>query len=302
MKNKRKISDEALEQMLSNYYSRTSERAFKIREKRRTSAKSTFLKTAAVGMCTVAVLTVLVLPNDGLFKKDEDTDIYTVSSSAENKFTINAYAAEATDLGVNFRINTDEEYNLFGATMPRTEVLYFLDDGNETLLEGDELDAYIESGETQYNGCDVIAQEDIALTIGCIIIDVQGQNLDHYDVTTESGDVFGNVDGDYLDMGKAIYDIPYDEENPHNVLLEWMPSDEIYRKEIFGETGDETISIENCQKHLAAAEEKLKTAEDYTRMFGDTVTINVYYKDGTSEVMTAVITLDENGYYSVDYR
>lgn len=301
MKNKRRISDEALEQMLGNYCSRTPERIFEFKEGRRTSVKSTFLKAAVVGVCAAAALTVIVLPEDAFFKRNGDTDTSAVSTSVENKLIVNASAAEATSVGVDFKINTDEEYQLLGATVPGTETLYFLDDGNGTPLEGDELNAYIESGEAQYNGYDVITQEDVAISYGCIIIDVQGQNLDHYDVTTESGDVFVKASKDYFEMGKAIYNIPYDEDNPHNILLEWVPSSEIYHREIFDETGDGTVTIENCQKRLAAVEEKLQTADDYTRMFGDTVTIIAYYKDGTSEVMTAVITLDENGSYQVEY-
>ena len=42
---------------------------------------------------------------------------------------------------------------------------------------------------------------------------------------------------------------------------------------------------------------RLKTADDYTKYFGDTLTITATYHNKTTETIRAVITLDKNGSY-----
>lgn len=240
--------------------------------------------------------------SDGNTNNEVNTDNLNDQISAkptdnQNSFTITAYNHEnGMDPGI--KIHSDGIYELMGGVELSIQKRYFLDDGNDTLLEGDELDAYIESGETQYNGYNVIVQEDPELTQGCIIIDVQGKNIDHYSVTAGNGDIFSN---DII-----LYDlenIPYDEFKSHNSILEWCSSAQIYFQEIRnGKTTYDKVTVKDCQERMEAVKEKLQTADDYTGMFGDTITITAYYKDGSSETKTAVITLDENGNYYLDVR
>lgn len=240
--------------------------------------------------------------SDGNTNNEVNTDNLNDQISAnptdnQNSFTITAYNHEnGMDPGI--KIHSDGIYELMGGVELSIEKRYFLDDGNDTLLEGDELDAYIESGETQYNGYNVIVQEDPELTQGCIIIDVQGKNIDHYSVTAGNGNIFSN------DL--VLFDpenIPYDEFKSHNSILEWCSSAQIYFQEIRnGKTTYDKVTVKDCQERMEAVKEKLQTADDYTGMFGDTITITAYYKDGSSETKTAVITLDENGNYYLDVR
>lgn len=87
--------------------------------------------------------------------------------------------------------------------------------------------------------------------------------------------------------------------------VQWMPNCEKFDLEIREKTGVDTsqvqLNISDSKKVSDAVDTLLKTESDYNKYFSDRVTVIIHYKDSTEETTTTEITLDENGYFLVNY-
>ncbi len=324
MNDRKRISDDNLEEMLKNYCSRKPDRVFELRKDNKTMKRNTIFKVATAGVCAAAVLTVGLFSNHIPFSMGDDTA--SAIQQLENSLTINACAVEAGNMDVDF---TTFAENGLGGVKTGTTTLYFLDDEEKTMLEGEQLNEYLSAGQAQYNGYDVLTKEDMGIETYVVAINISGNNIESYSIESQKGDLFfydrskedvyfsietaEAPDEDttclwsceydlYLDKERItkLENIPYDAVNKDNVLLEWSPSWIDFFNDLCELTG-EGVTYENCDLRIAAANELLQTAEDYTKYFGDTLTLTVNYEDGTSVTREVVITLDDEGQYHLNY-
>lgn len=160
------------------------------------------------------------------------------------------------------------------------------------------------------------------ISINRVGIRVSGKEVTSYTVSAQNGELISvNTEmyekhlndssisaDDYFRKGSVIDNVPFDYTDPNANRVDWLPGDEKLCadvEQITGLTYDELSdydSEETQQKVKRAMAELLKNGDDYTKYFGDTVTVTVYYSDGTSESCFVVITVDDDGFYNFAYE
>lgn len=181
----------------------------------------------------------------------------------------------------------------------------------------------------EHNGIVAIYDDDlpgIAITpdtfdiaVSRLEIRVSGKEVTSYTVSAEKGELI-SVDtemfekhlddssisaDDYFRKGSVIDNVSFDYTNPNANRVDWLPG---YEKlcadveRITSLTYDELSDYDSEETQQKAMAELLKNGDDYTKYFGDTVTVTVYYSDGTSESCSVVITVDDEGFYHVAYE
>ncbi len=124
-----------------------------------------------------------------------------------------------------------------------------------------------------------------------ISLSIVGDDIKSYVVTcTENGTVY-NSGSDNLNNRKTNY--------KGNESINWIPNCEKLSRSIKADMTMYPSTISNdrlLKKELSSA---LRTADDYTTYFGDTLRITARYKNNSTETLKAVITLDEKGSYYI---
>ena len=243
MKDSKKISEDSLEEMLTNYCNRKPERVFELREEKGFMKANSFFKTAAVGVCAVAVLAV------GLFS---DVMPFNLGGKAsDNSFTINACATEFGNMNVELSKMTDikdHSDGYGGVTIESQKLFFFLDNEEKTLLSNNEVleflmsagaesewngekysfdktevKALLESEDVKYKGYNVLMESEYVVDSSCVAINVTGNNIKSFDVTSHTGilllynkltgtfrvgnEVYKDTDGDGNYSGEAVFPI-----------------------------------------------------------------------------------------------
>ena len=154
-------------------------------------------------------------------------------------------------------------------------------------------------------------------------INVSGDNISSIDLSCQDGKFTvvdteamakyknsGN-DGDvdkYFKKDKEIKGIQYKDGsgNDDNAIdISWLPSDDRFNAEIMKTEGMDEIDythMDDVVKVSEATDKLLQSAEDYNSYFGDTLTVTVHYKDGTSESADIEVSYDDNGGFLVSYK
>ena len=305
-----KFTDETIDKMLNNYFSRKPSVTFSAdfeKEKRSVfDMKANFIFRAAAVCACFAVLGV------GIFSAvhgqkvnnspEQIADNGDSESSECNAFVLTAYAADIDTQG-NWNTSMksfprrEKGIGEFGGVYYSEENIYFLDDNpddnEKSSLISEALDRYLASGESKWNGYDVIKKRDTSFEFYGINLNIDGENILTYDVECESGEVFCYSDANY----DETINLPFDGEH----FVEWMADIEKIEKEVFLEIEGGMVTAGTVDRRVEAAEKALQTAEDYTYYFGDTLTVTAHFKDGTAQRKHIYITLDSEGNYIINY-
>jgi hypothetical protein len=124
-----------------------------------------------------------------------------------------------------------------------------------------------------------------------ICLSLTGDNVKNYTVSCTSNGFVYAQSGEGLKNKKLSFK-SYGKIN-------WIPSCERFTAALGGDLGKIPSTLTADRRAGEKIESLLKTAADYTRYFGDTITITAECSDGSTERVRAVITLDKNGRYYI---
>lgn len=307
MRNKKRISEDRLDEMLKNYCHREPQYIFNVRTEEKVMKRKPTFRYAAACLCVAVLLCggLIALQYTAFNTSTENNP--SSGSKAHNtipSFIVTAYAAENNEFSGTELSGVDTKICPFIPTVMKeySDIEY---NSQGISVSGDNPLEYGESSATLTNICN--------LRLDKITLEISDENIDSFDVSTGNGyfnylnmDAYreyhnseGSDTDKYFKMGTSINDIPYDNENPDNSIVYWFPSSDKLDSEIREITGLEDVSYEYYENAKIVSSEKenlLKTAEDFTKYFGGTITITVHYKDGTTETGKINISFDENGF------
>lgn len=94
---------------------------------------------------------------------------------------------------------------------------------------------------------------------------------------------------DYFKKGQLLKSIPYNSNDENYIFVSWFSDRlEVEASEFFN-MDIAQISDEDFRNYRT---ERLKTDEDFSYYFGDTITVTAHYKDGTRETAVIEVTVD----------
>ena len=132
-----------------------------------------------------------------------------------------------------------------------------------------------------------------ALAIDHIVFEICGEDILNYDINAQNGTVHfhddlyrlseknvndGGTAFDYYVFGNELYDLP---SASKDTFLFWLPSTD--KLEADAPTFEEQCEI-------------LNSAQDYNKYFADTLNVNIYYKDGSTQTVSINISFDSDAY------
>ncbi len=150
-----------------------------------------------------------------------------------------------------------------------------------------------------------IVFEDGMISLEPIWFNMNGENVETFDYKCENGELYYIIpelkeqmqtekdssitQNDYFQKGKKLEYIPYNSEDPNYIFVSWYSYRLDEEASAFFDTDISEISDEDFRNYRT---ERLKSAEDFTRYFGDTITVTAHYKDGKSETAVIEITVE----------
>lgn len=314
MSNK-KLNDEQLENMLRNYCTRSRENAFDVRQKCRSHLyNKKYFKIGVVSLSLALVLSFgifasqfsnIINYNSVNIANNGTTQNVSSENSKEPKgFIVKAFAAEVNDKEPVI-VRNEKTYDSYTFDITkRLETVQFKEDGS--ILTGDDFDYDGELTECQI----------ITFSIQPFYFSVEGDDITSYDISCEKGELHTYIDSlktqmidgdnsisqdDYFKKGKSL-SVVYDSENPDYMQAFWNPGNYLDKK-ILEDTGIDTsteLSDEECKRVSEYKEKHLQNSDDYTEYFGDTISITVHYKDGTTEQAQIEISIDYKSYDDIE--
>lgn len=94
---------------------------------------------------------------------------------------------------------------------------------------------------------------------------------------------------DYFQKGKSLENIPYNSDKPSYIFVSWYSYRLDEEASAFFDMDIAEISDENFRTYR---KEHLKTNDDFNYYFGDTITVTAHYKDGQSETAVIDVTVE----------
>lgn len=203
-------------------------------------------------------------------------------------FSLTAYALEDSS---NLKEISNVKTAISGKTkgVEKQLVTNYYTDNGEYYSEGD-----------YYDG-EITEAESYVLSVKPINFRIQSleKEIESFDIScSDNGYLYNQKD---YGTAQSFENLKY--SNLQDV--QWMPNCEKLDSEIREKTGVDTsqvqLNISDSKKVSDALDTLLKTESDYNKYFSDRVTVIIHYKDSTEETTTTEITLDENGYFLVNY-
>lgn len=259
---RKKITDKEIDIMLRSYCERKGHVAFdaEFDKKRR--------KTKRAGFVTVATSVFAVVLIFGLvFSQIVNTSDTSTANTVPRGFSISASAAQrepVTMSNVEVELCPKDEKGLGGDIafedgMVSIEPIWFSMSGKEV----ETFDYKCENGTLYY-----------------VIPDLKNEMLEGDDTITQD---------DYFSIGKELDNIPYNSEDPNYIFVSWYS----YRlEEEASQYFNKDISQIEDEDMRNYRKEKLKTDDDFSYYFGDTITVTAHYKDDTKETAVIEVTVD----------
>ena len=147
--------------------------------------------------------------------------------------------------------------------------------------------------------------EDGMVSLEPIWFNMNGENVETFDYKCENGELYYIIpelkeqmetekdssitQNDYFQKGQKLECIPYNSEDPNYIFVSWYSYRLDEEASAFFDTDISEISDEDFRNYRT---ERLKSAQDFTRYFGDTITVTAHYKDGKSETALIEITVE----------
>ncbi len=281
-----------IDEILGVYGSRKAPYTFRFKGEKKVMTRKRRFRPALAISCTACLLVCAVLGvglfANNFFKQDKMSDFVLSVSAAEQEIVISDEPALTKPV-----INISE-----------TAYLFHVDGSNIT--EKNPLEA----------GGKTVSRTLTIMSVDTLTFKIQGEKIKSFDISSENGmlDYFdyakyedtGNK-SDSLFMGSSFDNLkPFDEEDENRYVVGWCPDIEKFNESLREVTGgfdrytkDPDMNV--LEKLSEGYRTLLKNADDLTKHFGDTVTVNLHYTDGTEESVNIVITLDEYGYARVWY-
>lgn len=270
-----------LDEMLKVYGSRKAPYTFRVKQEGKKVKKRGFKPAFAVSC--IACLLVCAVLGVGIFAGD------LFAEEEAQGFVIGVSAAQGEDVAVGTERTAlcEEDTPLIRLSKAQ----YELDGETVTVMSADGLVFKI-SGE------DVVSYD----------IKAQKGTLDYVDFKAREEYRENGTDTEYLYFESSFENMkPFDESDPYRFVVGWTPDFELLNSHLRALTGGVDRNTKNPtdeQVHSMseAYNSLLKSAEDFTKYFGDVITVTVHYEDNITETVKVKITLDENGYAFAEYE
>lgn len=288
------MNDKKLDEMLTTYGSRKAPYIFKVKWEEKTMTNKRNFRPAVAVVCVACLLMCAVFSGvlfaDDLFGSDVESP----------KFMLNVSAAEQ-------EIVISEEPALTKPVIHISEVTCDFHTDGSNISEKNPLEA----------GEKTVSRKQTIMSVDTLSFKIQGEKIKSFDISSENSQL------DYFDFAKyedtgdkagswfidSSFDNlkPFDEEDENRYVVGWYPNIEKFNESLREVTGGvdrntKDPGMNELERLSEGYKTLLKNADDLTKHFGDTVTVNLHYKDGTEESVNIVITLDENGYACVKYE
>ncbi len=147
------------------------------------------------------------------------------------------------------------------------------------------------------------------VSIEPVYFSMNGEDIETFDYKCEKGTLYyvipelkeqmltgddGIKQDDYFQKGKKLMNIPYNSEDENYIFVGWYNVSIDEKAAEFFEKDITQISDEDMRNYRT---DNLKTSEDFTNYFGDTITVTAHYKDGTKEtaVIEVAVEIRESG-------
>lgn len=150
-----------------------------------------------------------------------------------------------------------------------------------------------------------ITFEDGMVSLEPVWFSMNGEDVETFDYKCENGllyyvipelkeqmqtDKDGTItQNDYFKKGKELKSIPYKCDTENYIFVSWVPLK--LDEEASQYYGTDISQIDDTKLRNYRIEH-LKTQEDFSKYFGDTITVTAHYKDGTKETAVIEVTID----------
>lgn len=255
----KKITDSDLDVMLRNYCTRKSQIAFDVKTEKvkseKTRSRLMYALTSAFALALVFSVVCAQFTQ-------------TSRSTSPKGFSISASAAEREPVmlqSVNVELCPKEEKGIAGDIVFENgyvslEPIWFSMSGEDI----ETFDYKCENGLLYY-----------------VIPELKLQMLEDSNSTI--------TQDDYFKKGQELKSIPYNSNDPNYIFVSWFS----YRlDEEASEHFDKDIAQIADEDMRNYRTERLKTDEDFSYFFGDTINVTAHYKDGTRETAVIEVTVD----------
>lgn len=260
----RKITDNDIDVMLKNYCTRKSQIAFDVETEKAKSSKSRsgfmYVMTSIFALALVFGLVCAQSMQTG-----NSVDTHDVSPKG---FSISASAAEREAVmlqSVDVQLCPKDEKGLSGDIvfengMVSLEPIWFSMSGDDVQT----FDYKCENGLLYY-----------------VIPELKLQMLEDSSSTI--------TQDDYFKKGQELKSIPYNSDDPNYIFVSWFSDRMDVEASEFFNLDIAQIPDEDFRNYRT---EHLKTDEDFSYYFGDTITVTAHYKDGTRETAVIEVTVE----------
>lgn len=292
MNNRKKI-----EEMLVTYGKRTAPYTFRVKAEAQKQRPSISFRAVIATACAL----MLLLTGVTVFKVARDTEV-SQGDAQDRGFVISVQATSGNE------VELGEEAVCLDLEKPLVKKSVGISDFHK--------DGSPSSEFNPASGEDVIYKELTTISIESLGLKISGEDIESYDVSSAQGELIWvdfkareiyketGAQTDYFHRGSEFENLePFDEEDPYTYVVSWYPG-ELLNKDIFEATGvdptEKNLTLDKMSKISEATDELLQSGEDFTKYFGDVLTVTIHYNDKTTETVEIKITLDEHGYCYVE--
>lgn len=331
MKNKN-FTDNRIEEMLCNYCSRTPQKAFDFKnEKVKINRNKKVFRYATVCLFIVLILSAGIFSNQiyGIFSQGQNTGTTSEDkkSAVPSGFMVTAFAAEMSDdCDVDNLENKSDKLTdvqavveCFGKdySVSKTwETRQFKEDGSmykkakvfgDVIYDNDEKTYGDKEDDSDYTG-KIYNQDVLQISFMPVYIKIISNNVESIDISSKDGAIawYQNIkETNDNDLNSSSYLLRHDRslnnlnaQDLSDRYVCWYP-DGTLTDEVLEHTGVDlcntdffSLKKDDFTKADSYSNAVLQTSKDFTKYFGDTLTITAHYTDGTTETAEIEITID----------
>lgn len=154
--------------------------------------------------------------------------------------------------------------------------------------------------DTSYKG-KIINQKLFSIAPDSIEFSIKSNTVADYNVKAKNNVLNYQYSTTTIGWEKSFENIKISED----VRITWRPTCERFSKEVLSITGKEEpeydSDINDRVEDSDAVKEVYDSIENFDDYFGDTLTFELHYKNGTTQTVFVNISLDKNGKYTINY-
>lgn len=157
-----------------------------------------------------------------------------------------------------------------------------------------------DEGDTSYKG-KIINQNLVSISPDSIEFSIKSETVTDYSVKAKNNVLNYQYSTTSIGWEKLFENIKISDDG----CITWRPTCERFSKEVLSITGKEEpeydSDIYDRVEYSNAVKEVYESIENFDDYFGDTLTFELHYKNGTTKTVIVNISLDKYGKYTINY-